>query len=202
MGGSPGAGGLAEQGAAARSQSLLGAAALKGTFIPISTRGPWFALPASAYFWKSPFPNGPSLRAPILWGAIHSRFPSARPSVLRESVRDAGAFGDPGFQVPPTAPAGPQKARNKHVFVAEVIISGALVGLEATKAPGAERSGSFFRRDFRRRTAFTPGRRRRSQRPATGAAGARGGQSGTSLGGREERRRRVTETETKRGRRR
>lgn len=62
--------------------------------------------------------------------------------MLRESVRDAGAFGDPGFQVPPTAPAGPQKARNKHVFVAEVIISGALVGLEATKAPGAERSGS------------------------------------------------------------
>lgn len=108
--------------------------------------------------------------------------------MLCESVRDAGTFGDPGFQVPPKAPAGPRKARNERAFVAEVIMSGALVGLEATGAPGGDRSGSFSRGDFRRRgwegrhrpldalrAAFTPGRRRRPQRTATGAAGAGGG---------------------------
>lgn len=29
--------------------------------------------------------------------------------MLRESVRDAGAFGDPGFQVPPYGPGGPSE---------------------------------------------------------------------------------------------
>ena len=67
-----------------------------------------------------------------LGGAPHSPLSPPRPRVLLESVWDAGAVGDPGS---PVAAAAPRKGWNKRAFVAGVIISSELMGLEVAGDP-------------------------------------------------------------------
>lgn len=43
---------------------------------------------------------------------------------------EGGGVGDPGVGVPPAARRPLRRGRNKRAFVAEVVISGALMGLD------------------------------------------------------------------------
>ncbi|KAF6321306.1 hypothetical protein mRhiFer1_008435 [Rhinolophus ferrumequinum] len=115
---------------------LLGAEHPRAPFSFSGLGDPGFRRPTqpnSASF--SPLlPDGSSLGASIPWDAAPFPLPLPKPSVFRESVWDTESFGDPGLRVPPAVAAAPRKGWNKHAFVAEVIISGALMGLETAGA--------------------------------------------------------------------
>lgn len=135
--------------------------------------------------------------------------------MLCESVWDAGAFGDPGPPVPPAPAATPWRGWNKRASVADVIISGALMGLAAAGELCGDGCGSFSR--------FLPppggrggtaGGLSRPHRPLGArcahttqgggglrALGLEGGERGEEEGGgRKGERRRATATETQGGR--